>query len=242
MKTLSYWALLNPIKTIAILCVLHPLMAVLSFYLGVLLFGEGILLPECLIYFSIGLYLLIQVIYPIRRARYKFWKPNYIRQKVLDIIIVSAYVVTVMTHTNNEAHNAWNAGEDSSGFAKQIVHKPAVEKSKGIFSKEFWKGKKERKQVRKRLKTEFRKFIKEARKNAKSERGRGMGKVGIIILIILGMAIIALLSCSFFGTEASFLGFLILFGGWTLILVLGSKAMRKLKGKKPDNYKPSTEG
>jgi hypothetical protein len=238
MKNLSLWALLNPKKTIAILSVVHMLLAVLAFYLGVLLFAEGIILPKSLIYLSIFVYLMVHLFYPIRRARYKFWKPNYARQKVLDLIVVAACLLAVTTHTNIEADAAWNAGEDTAGFVQSIVHKPIIDKSNDGVSKSFWKSKKERRKQRKILKKKFREFVKDVKKNNKNKNGGKIG--GVVFLIILGMIVVAALACLLFASEAGFMGYLVLFGGWILVITLGVKSIRKLKGKKPKNYKPST--
>jgi hypothetical protein len=237
MKKISFWALFNPKKTIAILIVLHTFLAVLAFNLGVLLFAEDILLPRSLIYGSIVLYLVALLLYPIRRARNKFWKSNYVRQKILDVTIVTACLVAITINTNIEANAAWSAGEDPAGFVQTIVykHKPTVtEKPIGGSFKSFWKNKIEQRKQRKLLKKKFRKFVKKI-KNDNS------GKIaGVLLLMTLGILAIAMIACMLFASEASLLGFLVLFGGWTLVLVFGIKSIRRLRGEKSKNYKPST--
>ncbi len=243
MKKLSFWALFNPTKTIAILFVLHTFLAVLAFNLGVLLFAEDILLPKSLIHGSIVLYLLAHFFYPIKRARYKFWKSNYVRQKILDVTIVTACLVAITTNTNIEANAAWNAGEDPAGFVQTIVYKnkPAiVEKPKGGVFKSFWKNRKQQRKQRKLLKKKFRKFVKGIKTDNNNNNSQKI--TGVLLLMALGIFAVAAVACTLVAAEAGFLILLILVVGWTLVLVFGIKSIRRLKGIKPKNYKPATNG
>lgn len=237
MKTLSYWALLNPKKTIAILSVLHLLTAILAIYLGVLLFAEGILLSKSLIYVGLILFFLVQIFYPIRHARHKLWKANYARQKVMDVILVGAYLLAVTANTNIEAHAALKVTGNPPGFAKQIVYNPVVEESNEAAKNSFWKNNKHQK----KLKKQFKKFVTEVRKQAGNSDYTKEKVVGIVLLMIILMLLVAALACMLGASDMGGVAAVVLVGGWVLVLVLGVKLIRKLKGEKPNNYEPATD-
>ena len=85
MKRLSYWALMNPWKSQTILVCCHLFIAALAIYTGVLLFSYDIIVPTSVLYAGEALFFTLLIGYPIRRARHKFWKTNFVRQKLMDV-------------------------------------------------------------------------------------------------------------------------------------------------------------
>ncbi len=222
MKFLSYWALLNIRKTIVLLILLHSLLAALSFYLGVRLFAEEVILPRWLFYICLLIFVGIQIAYPLRKTRHHFLKWNYTKQKVMDFLVVATYCVAMTTLTNIGAHQLWKETNPAPMHTRSIVLKPEAHKSIEDSTNKRKPGRK----IKKALKKKFRSLLKQAKKQVKSQK-KTASKASIIAIMVLAILLVAVLSCFLACSDASWLGLLV-FGSLTiLILVLGIKWIRK---------------
>jgi tetrahydromethanopterin S-methyltransferase subunit F len=231
MKKLSFWALMNPWKSQSLLVLCHLLLAGLAIYMGVLLFANDVIVPKPFFYGGEILFFILLIAYPIRRARYKFWKTNFVRQKVMDVGMVFSYLLIVVTLANTDAHLAWNDTSDAP-FVQQIAAKenvkPAVaaEAQAPVLS-------------RKALRQQFKSFVKSMKAKSDTSASNAGGIALTIFFMILLMIIVAALACgvgcSGNGTTAT----LLLIGGWALVITLGVYLIRQSKGKRKANYQPT---
>jgi hypothetical protein len=230
MKNLSYWALMNPWKSQTLLVICHFCLAVLAIYSGVWLFAHDISVPKPVFYLGEILFFTALILYPIRRARYKFWKPNFVRQKVMDVCFVLSYLLMAITITNTDANLAWNDTSDAP-FVTQIAMR---ENLKPPVSAEIQAPTLSKKALRK----QFKNFVTNAVQNARTGNSDGGSIAGVVLLMILGILLVTLLSCGLLCSNNT-IGFILLFGGWIVVLALGISAIRQIKGKRKSNYQPT---
>ena len=231
MKKIAYWALLNPWKSQSILVLCHLMLAVVAIYGGVLLFAHDILLPKALIYVGEALFFVLLIGYPVRRARYRFWKTNYVKQKAMDAGFVLSYLLMAVTLTNESAKIVWNDTSDTptAGFIamKENVRPTVAAAPKAnVLSK---------KAVRQQFKT----WVMSMKANAANDDGSSLKIIGTLLLMLAGIFLVAIFSCSLICSEASALGYFLLFAGWGLILYFGIQGIRKILLKRKANYQPT---
>ena len=232
MKRISYWAIMNPWTSQTILVCCHLLLAVLAIYAGVLLFSHDIIIPKTFFYVGEILFFILLISYPIRRARYKFWKMNYEKQKWMDAGLVLSYLLMAVTITNTDSKLAYN--EDArTPFVTTIAMKENLQQTDNA-SNHFVLNKKE-------LKKQFKSWVTSMKDTAASDENFG-GKVGLTILLMgILMLLVVGLACGIGCSGSDALALVVLLAGWTLILVLGIQYIRKVKGKKKSTYEPMPE-
>lgn len=232
MKKISYWAIMNPWTSQTILVCCHLLLAVLAIYAGVLLFSHDIIIPKTFFYVGEILFFILFISYPIRRARYKFWKMNYAKQKWMDGGLVLSYLLMAVTITNTDSKLAYN--EDAKmPFVTTIAMKENPQQAENT-SKPFVLSKKA-------VKKQFKSWVTSMKDTAASDENFG-GKIGLtILLMIILMFAIAFLACTIGCSGSNTLALAVFSAGWTLILILGIQYIRKVKGKKKSTYEPMPE-
>jgi hypothetical protein len=225
MKNLSFWALMNPWKSQSLLVCCQLLLTALTIYTGVWLFAHDVLMPKWVFYVGEILFFALLIMYPIRRARHRFWKTSFVKQKLMDVGFGVSYVLMAITMSSGSAESVWNEPTES-GFVTQIALRENVKPTAVNAPKSATFSKKE-------IRKQFKAFVSEM----KSRSNGNAGKIaGIIVLMLLLIFLIAILSCS---VSCSGGNGGILFGlGAVLILILGIMAIRKIVGKKPSNYQP----
>ena len=233
MKNLSYWALMNPWKSQTLVVCCQLVLTILAIYTGVWLFAHDVFVPKMVFYVGEILFFAVLIAYPIRRARHRFWKTNFVKQKMMDVAFGVSYVLMAVTMTNGNADSVWNEPTEST-FITQIALRENVNPTMVNVPKSTVAGaSKPSVFSRKDIRKQFKSFVSEM-KNKPSSNG---GKIaGIIALMVLFILMIAVLSCSVSCSGGN--GGLLLGIGTVLILILGISAIRKLKGKKPSNYEP----
>ena len=232
MKNLSYWALMNPWKSQTLLVLCQLSLAVLAIYSGVWLFAHDVLVPKFFLYAGETLFIVILIVYPIRRARHKFWKTNFVRRKIMDAGFVFSYWMIAITISNTDANLAWNDASDAP-FTAQIAMR---ENTKPTVSADYQAPLLSRKALRQQFKT----FVSGMKERVKTDgSGKRLKIGGIVFLMILGLFLVAGLSCSLACSNANGGATLLLIGGTVLVLALGIAAIRKIAGKKKGNYQPT---
>ena len=230
MKKIAYWALLNPWKSQFILVLCHLMLAVVAIYGGVLLFAHDILLPKALIYVGEALFFVLLIGYPVRRARYRFWKTNYVKQKVMDAGFVLSYLLMAVTLTNESAKIVWNDTSDTPtvGFIamKENVHPTIAAAPKAnVLSK-------------KAIRQQFKTWVKSMK--AKGETGDLVGEAitVMLLLVLLTFAIVAL-ACTIVCASSATLGFFALVAFELFIVILLIMGVKHAVIKRKANYKPA---
>lgn len=233
MKQISYWALLNPVKAQIIITVCQTLLAFLGIYSGIWLFAQDVFVPEPVFYAGLTLFFTALALYPIRRARHKFWKFNYGKQKLMDTLLVLSFLPMVITVSNHDAHAVWrDAG--GRGQAQPVMLKADRKMTVSDVQKKGWRFK----ELRKELKSRYRQNVSNVRQHAKAPMDDG-GKVALVILLmIVLMAVVALLACAVACSGAEAGGVVIWVLGWAAVLILGVLWIRKIKGQRRGNYQP----
>jgi hypothetical protein len=232
MKNLSYWALMNPWKSQTILVICQLLLAVLAIYSGVWLFVHDIIVPKPVFYIGEILFFIALILYPIRRARYKFWKPNFVRQKVMDGFLIMSYMLIVVSFSNTDAKLAWNDTADAP-YVEQIAMKENVKPMAEKVEKTPVLS-------RKALRKAFKSFVigmkaQAAGSKVYDDQPQISGIVALMILLELGVLILSCgIACSGNGT----LGAIAAIGGSIAIIALGIYLVREAKGKRKSNYEP----
>ena len=230
MKRISYWALLNPWKSQSILILCHLLLAVLAIYGGVLLFAHDILLPKALIYVGEALFFVLLLCYPIRRARYRFWKTNYVKQKAMDAGFVLSYLLMAVTLTNESAKIAWNDTSDTptAGF---IALRENVRPIVTVTPKTSALSKKV-------LRQQFKSWVTDMKANAKNDDYTTSKIVGVVVAMLLATFLILVLACAIACSGSGGLAIFVLLSGFTMILAVGITSIRKHVLRKKANYQP----
>jgi hypothetical protein len=233
MKNLSYWALMNPWKSQTLLVICHLCLAVLAIYSGVWLFAHDISVPKPVFYLGEILFFTALVLYPIRRARYKFWKANFVRQKIMDGFMVMSYVLMVVSISNTDAKLAWCDNADAP-YVEQIAMrenvKPMAENAEKTPTLS-----------RKALRREFKSFVTRMKASAASSEGNGDGGkiAGIIFLMLILESVVLVLSCAIGCSGGGAFGAIAAIGGTIAVVAFGSYLVRQIKGKRKSNYQPT---
>ena len=229
MKRISYWALLNPWKSQSILILCHLMLAVVAIYGGVLLFAHDVLLPKTLIYVGEALFFILLLCYPIRRARYRFWKTSYVKQKAMDAGLVLSYLLMTVTLTNESAKIAWHDTSDVP-TVRFIAMKETVAAAPktNVLSKKV-------------LRQQFKSWVKNMK--VKGETGDLVGEAIIVmlLLILLTFALLAL-ACTIACASSTTLSFFALVAFELFIVVLLIMGIKNALIKRKANYKPTPKG
>ncbi len=225
MKNLSYWALMNPWKSQSLVVLFQFLLTILAIYTGVWLFAHDVLVPKSVFYAGEILFFALLIAYPIRRARHRFWKTSFVKQKMMDIGFGISYVLMAVTMTNGSADSVWNEPTES-GFVTQIAMRENVKPTVTNVPKPSTFS-------RKGIRQQFKSFVSEMKEKSS---GNG-GKISrIIALMLLCILLIAALSCDVSCSGGN--GGLLLGVGTALVLIIGIAMIRNIKGKKTSNYEP----
>ncbi len=231
MKNLSFWALTNPWKAQTIIVICQLFLTFSAIYVGVWLFAHDIIVPTACLYVGEILFLIALILYPIRRARHKFWKANFVRQKTMDGVFLLSFLFMSITVSNTDARLAWNEKEDApivTPIAMKENTQPTLENAQkpAVLS-------------RKELRRQFKSFVSNMKRDAENGDNKAGKILGVILLMLLSMFVVLVLSCFVFCSAAGGFGYVVLGGGFLLILVLGTKAIRDINGRRPSNYQPT---
>lgn len=226
MKQLSFWALMNPYKAQFIITISQLILTAIAIYSGIWLFSQDIILPNLVFYTGLTLFFIAFACYPIRRARYAFWKNTFTKQKTMDALLLVSYLLTAVTVSNRDANIAWKATDNQNRKIQIVLKNEAKETPKQLNFKE-------------NLKKKYAKFVIQQKISKKpSKTSTILGTIVTIIVAILLMALVAGLSCSISCSGSNTGGLIVLIGGWALILVGAISTIRTLMGKKKNNYQP----
>ncbi len=235
MQNISLWALLNPIKSRTILVFANLALMLIGIWMGIHLFSQDIHLPKYLILLGVVTFFVSWFLYPVRRAKYRFWKYNYVRHKMLDLAILCSGMLMVITMSNRDAHMA------SREVSTQANAVPVMLLSKERMASEMpdtgekmsWR------KLKKSLRSQYQAYIKE-KKSGSNENDTNF----VILLTILGLALmagIALLACHVSCSGSNVAGILILIGGWTIIISVYITILRNRKLKRKNNYQKNEQ-
>ncbi len=229
LRKASLWAYDKPCMTQIFIVFFNLAFAVLAWQTAIDLFAAGIKIPVAVYYAGIGLFLLCFACYPIRRARYRFWKPNYVRQKILDIGLILGYLMIVLTWTNVRAFQAYHHTEGAAQ-AEFIVLQggKADERSTAetIFS-------------RKTMRKKFKKYVRAAKK--KNQKPNGF-LLFLRSLLMLGLFISTVLfSCGALCSGGNGLFVLAALGSGALFTVLFIQGLKMKAGRKKSRYKRAAD-
>lgn len=234
MKQISYWALLHPIQSRIIIVVSQLLLAYCTTYLGIYCFVQGIVLPTELFFVGLGLFFAAFCLYPIRRARFKFWRYKYVRHKICDTLMIVSFVLMSLQSSNKEAFVVMNPNFSLLEHQEAIYQEATIihlnQEATHIENKNISKW------SRNALKQTFRKYYKSwVTKIAVNPKSAliifGYVILGVLLsILILGIA--CDIECS--GGPGIFVGVL----GIGLIFIILISAIRKA-GKKKTKYEPS---
>jgi hypothetical protein len=223
MKQLSFWALMNPYKAQFIITISQLFLTAIAIYSGIWLFSQDIILPNLVFYTGLTLFFIAFACYPIRRARYAFWKNTFTKQKTMDAILLGSYLLTAVTVSNRDANIAWKA-TDSQSRKMQIVLKNEVKEApQQLTFKE--------KLIKKYVKFVVTQKITQTRPNAGAT-------IAIFLLAVVLMFGVAILACGLSCSGSNTAGLVLLIGGWALILLGSISALRELRLKRKNNYQP----
>jgi hypothetical protein len=239
MKNISYWALLNPVKSIVLIVLCQTLLAATAIYIGVWLFVQDVILPRSVIHVGLALFFLVLLFYPIRRARHKIWKYDFMKQKSMDALFVCSFMMITIATSNSDANAALHSKDEyPHAVLTTLKNKQSAETSDPAINKE-WSRKKIRRKIRKKLKSRFKKFVSEMKAAAKEQPDNKGKIVGMIVLTIVLMLLVVGLSCAAgCSGGGAFAAIVVLAVGWALALWLGISVIRRLKGKRKTKYEP----
>ncbi len=239
MKKLSYWAKANPRKARIIIVASFLTLNALGIITGVLLRDLGIHLPLVFMLLFMADYAAAFLLYPYGKS-----KRNYRFQKTCDLVLAGStffMIVFLGNHPRQIFNNRLFFGDVKAG---SLVLQPdsSVKKYKSIsayYASMYGKdGKPLPWKERKKLMKEQVKALRHA-----GDLSNGAKIVLIILAVLVALALISLvtvlactLSCN--GSDAAAIALGI--GGWALIIILTTIAIRAIRGKK--RKKPETPG
>jgi hypothetical protein len=233
MKNLSFWALMNPWKSQTILVICQLLLAVLAIYSGVWLFAHDIIVPKPFFYLGEILFFTALILYPIRRARYKFWKTNFVRQKIMDGLLIMSYMLIVVSFSNTDANLAWNDNADAPYVEQIAMRENAHPVAENVEKAPVMS--------RKALRRAFKSFVIGMKAQATSSGGKNdVASVSVIILLMILLEFLVLvLSCAIGCSGSGTFGAIAAIGGTIAVIALGTYLIREAKGKRKSNYQPA---
>ena len=231
MKKISYWGLMNPLKAQIVLAFCHLFLAVLAIYSGVLLFSLDIIVPKGFLYFGEALFIGLAIVYPIRRARYRFWKITFAKQKLMNVGLAFSYLFMVITFANTDARLAWHEEET----VPSVITTSMKENSRPTTINAPKTSVLSKKELRKQFKTWV------TNMKEKSKTGTINEAVGVILLILLTIVLVAALGCTLSCSGTGNIG-TFLIAGLLFALIIGCiLGIRKIVLRKPNNYQPMPE-
>ncbi|HMX39816.1 MAG TPA: hypothetical protein PK971_07990, partial [Saprospiraceae bacterium] len=223
LRKISMWALFHPLKAQTTIAFLNLLLSALSIYLGLLLFCHDIVLPAELLGIGTTLALAAIALYPIRRARHRFWKFNYARQETLDFVLVFSGILLTVSLANRDAHAII-----ANSYPSEVNALPVrmASMSSGVDNPTVITEKVQSKRsMRKALRAQYREMLREMR-SPTSDDNTGKIVAIVFLMLLLGMAV-AMLSCSV-GCAGSNAGAIsVAVGGLALVLLLGVTLIRR---------------
>jgi hypothetical protein len=207
MKQLSFWALMNPYKAQFIITVSQLILTIIAIYSGIWLFMQDILLPNLVFYTGLTLFFIAFACYPIRRARYAFWKKTFAKQKTMDALLVVSYLLTAVTVSNRDANIAWKSVPPQVQKIQIALKTSVDEPVKSLSFKE-------------KLIKKYVKFVIQ-QKVAKPLSTAEMiwGILAVLALTVLLAVLVFGLACSISCSGGNALGLLLLFGASAFVLV-----------------------
>jgi hypothetical protein len=222
MKTISYWALLNPKKTWVILTLIHLALGGLTTYLGIILFFNGITLPDTVFLAGVIIATIAWILYPVRRSKYKIWKWSYARQKTYDFGLIIGGLMMLLTITNQQSIMSMAKEDQSVGFAMQVaMHQQAPVASKLT----FWE-KIKISHIKKKIQEGFANLVKEIKVAESGDPYTEWIIFGIVVLMILLVFAAGYLSCSLTCSSGNVL-WTLLGGLFIVLVVLGALTLIK---------------
>jgi hypothetical protein len=233
MKKLSYWGMMNPLKTQFIITISLLSLSILGIYSGIWLFAQDIILPNFVFYTGLTLFFIGFACYPIYRARYAFWKTTFAKQKTMDTILLFSSMLITITFSNREANIAWKTAPNPVQNV-QIVFKEPAPNALQLPAKQLTFKEKCMKKY-----TQF--VIKKKLMSESLDGGSVAGIVLIVLLMLVLMAGVAILACSATCSGSSVGAVVILVSGWALIITGGIYLIRRLIQKSKNNYQPMPE-
>ncbi|MCO6484412.1 MAG: hypothetical protein J5I41_01415 [Saprospiraceae bacterium] len=81
MKSISLWAYSHPISSWTLIVLIHIALNTLSGYLGISGGVQGLEVPDFSINLLFAFFIIILLLAPIRRSRFKFWKTSYLKER-----------------------------------------------------------------------------------------------------------------------------------------------------------------
>lgn len=251
---LSKWASENPRKSQLIITIGSLISAGLSYYYGIYLFANDIIVPDVLAWSFTFLAIVSIWFYPGKRIAKGKEFEDFRKRKSLDLLIYLIGVLLIAYLGNRRAHEIWNDKElafsqtelQKSSIDQQLVHFVSSVEAESSAEPAFTFSRKEiKKQFKKQIR-EFRKIIRAEIKELKAKRKKGERSVGVNVLLTiltlllmfaLGILMVALacsVSCNGNGTLAA----VILILGWGGIIVGGILAIRKIFQRDPNRPRP----
>lgn len=221
MKTISLWALFNPVLSRAIIAVCYLFLAVAAAYLGVLLFAEGVVIPRTVFNIGFGAYLVAIICYPIRRARFSFWKKTFLKQKSMDALIVGSYVAMVVSIANFDAHAAFDAPADGPVAVPIVFNSATGATAETAPEASVW--------TRKGIEKKYKNWVVKVKTARRADATKG-GEITamILVLLLLFFGIVAL-SCTIACSDFGVLALIFLIGGTALLILLGIRWGRNIQ-------------
>ncbi len=228
MKSISYWALLHQKTTWMILILVHTVLGLGAFELGIWLASIEMGLPPGLLWLGMAIFLFALVLYPIRRSKYRLFKWNYVRQKWMDLCLVLSGVVMMITMANTEAiHIARSPGGNTWSAVQVAVFDPVPEGN----DLGWWRM--IRKQgLSKTVRIWYQNNVKNRLSVWKDQGAKPASPAFIIILMILGILVVLALSCAWACSGGGAIVLLAMGIGIVGILMLGVPAVKKAKARR----------
>jgi hypothetical protein len=222
MKTISYWALLNPKKTWVILTLIHLALGGLTTYLGIILFFNGITLPDTVFLAGVIIATIAWILYPVRRSKYKIWKWSYARQKTYDFGLIIGGLMMLLTITNQQSIMSMAKEDQSVGFAMQVAMHQQAPVARELT---FWE-KIKISHIKKKIQEGFANLVKEIKVAESGDPYTEWIIFGIVVLMILLVFAAGYLSCSLTCSSGNVL-WTLLGGLFIVLVVLGALTLIK---------------
>jgi len=249
MKKLSIWANNNPKRARIIIAIAHVLTVINAVCLGMLLFYNDWGTSKWLLTLAVHVFCLSYFIYPKKNGKNNLLKYSYFRQKTLDFTLVISYALVIALGVNNfltpndsdvNLPREAKVETTQNADALLVVHR-TVPKEKTSLKSLKRAFKKKIKKSRRDIKREFRTLKRTLKKNKDNSTSNKVAKVLLSLLVVfLGISLGYLvagyacgLSCS--GHEG--LAWVVLIGGWSILLWLMFKSLNEIWREKDEGEK-----